>query len=40
LKKLEKEFTTSPNEWYSWEHDLRQNPDIEILLAISEKVTH
>lgn len=37
LKKLEKEFTTSPNEWYSWEHDLRQNPDIDILLAISEK---
>ena len=37
LKKLEKEFTTAPNEWYSWEHDLRQNPDIEILLAISEK---
>jgi hypothetical protein len=27
-------FTSSPSEWYRWEHDLRQNPDIDILLAI------
>lgn len=27
-------FKSSPNEWYRWEHDLRQNPDITILLAI------
>jgi len=27
-------FRSSPNEWYRWEKDLRQNPDIEILLAI------
>lgn len=33
-KKLPTTFTTSPNEWYRWEHDLRQNPDIEILLSI------
>lgn len=33
-KKLPTTFTTAPNEWYRWEHDLRQNPDIEILLSI------
>lgn len=27
-------FTSSPNEWYRWEKDLRLNPDIDILLAI------
>ena len=27
-------FTSSPNEWYRWERDLRQNPDIDILLSI------
>ena len=27
-------FRSSPNEWYSWEKDLRQNPDIDILLSI------
>ena len=27
-------FTSAPNEWYRWEKDLRQNPDIDILLAI------
>ncbi|CAN5857017.1 hypothetical protein BH11GEM2_BH11GEM2_24710 [soil metagenome] len=27
-------FTTAPNEWYRWERDLRQNPDIDILLTI------
>ncbi|WP_086595713.1 ThuA domain-containing protein [Hymenobacter crusticola] len=27
-------FTSAPNEWYKWEHDLRQNPDIDVLLAI------
>ena len=25
---------SSPNEWYRWEKDLRQNPDIDILLSI------
>jgi len=24
----------SPNEWYRWENDCRQNPDIDILLSI------
>jgi hypothetical protein len=27
-------FKSSPNEWYRWEHDLRKNPNINILLAI------
>jgi uncharacterized protein len=27
-------FKSSPSEWYRWEHDLRLNPDIDILLAI------
>jgi len=25
---------TSPSEWYRWEKDLRQNPDIKILLSV------
>jgi hypothetical protein len=31
---LPETFTSSPNEWYRWENDLRQNPDIDILLSI------
>jgi uncharacterized protein len=27
-------FKSSPNEWYRWENDLRQNPDIDVLLSI------
>ena len=27
-------FASAPNEWYRWEKDLRQNPDIDILLSI------
>jgi hypothetical protein len=27
-------FTSAPNEWYKWTRDLRQNPNIDILLAI------
>lgn len=34
LKGLPKKFTAQPNEWYRWGNDLRQNPDISILLAI------
>jgi len=33
-KGLPKTFKTNPNEWYRWEHDLRRNPDIDILLAV------
>lgn len=31
---LPESFTASANEWYSWQNDLRTNPDIEILLSI------
>src|SRR6266436_2017460 len=31
---LPETFKSSPNEWYRWEKDLRQNPDIDILLSI------
>lgn len=34
MKKLPAAFLASPNEWYRWENDLRENPDIEILAAI------
>ncbi|MBW8770069.1 MAG: ThuA domain-containing protein [Gemmatimonadetes bacterium] len=27
-------FRSNPSEWYRWEHDLRSNPDIDILLAV------
>ncbi len=33
-KRLPLTFTSSPNEWYSWEKDLRTNADIQILLSI------
>ncbi len=33
-KHMPKKITTSPNEWYRWEKDLRQNPDIQILCSI------
>jgi hypothetical protein len=31
---LPRTFASAPNEWYSWEKDLRKNPDINILLSI------
>ncbi len=33
-RRLPQTFKSSPNEWYSWEKDLRKNPDIKILLSI------
>jgi hypothetical protein len=36
-KRLPGTFTSSPNEWYSWERDLRTNPDFKILLSIDSK---
>jgi hypothetical protein len=33
-KNLPAIFKSSPNEWYRWEKDIRQNPDIKILLSI------
>ena len=31
---LPQTFKSSPNEWYCWQNDLRENPNIEILLSI------
>lgn len=31
---LPERLTSSPNEWYRWEKDVRKNPDIDILLSI------
>ena len=33
-KHLPETFNASPNEWYSWQNDLRKNPDIDILVSI------
>lgn len=27
-------FTSQPNEWYRWEKNLRENPDIQVLVSI------
>lgn len=34
MKGMPSTFIASPNEWYSWERDLRTNPDIKILYSI------
>jgi hypothetical protein len=34
IRNLPDTFRSSPNEWYSWEKDLRLNPGIQILLSI------
>jgi hypothetical protein len=33
-KNLPATFVSAPNEWYSWKNDLRNNPDIKILVSI------
>jgi hypothetical protein len=33
-KNLSPKITSAPSEWYSWTVDLKNNPDIEILLSI------
>jgi len=33
-KDLPETFVSAPNEWYSWNNDLRKNHDIKILLSI------
>ena len=33
-KNIPNKFEATPCEWYRWEHDLRNNPDIEILCSI------
>lgn len=34
IKHLPTTFKTAPNEWYSWQNDLKKNHDIDILLSI------
>jgi len=34
MEGLGKKVTSSPNEWYRWRNDLRNNPDIQILLSV------
>ncbi|WP_057939062.1 ThuA domain-containing protein [Algoriphagus resistens] len=34
---LSTQLQAAPNEWYKWEHDLRENPDIEILASIDPR---
>lgn len=34
MKNLPDTFSSQPNEWYRWSNDLRENLDIDILLAI------
>lgn len=34
LQGIPETFKTSPNEWYRWSNDLRENRDIKILLSI------
>ena len=34
VRHLPRTFTSSPNEWYKWKNDLRNNPDIRILASI------
>ena len=34
MRRVPATFKSSPSEWYRWEKDLRQNPDIDILLSI------
>lgn len=33
-RRLPGTFTSAPNEWYCWQNDLRNNPDIRILVSI------
>ena len=33
-KGLPEKITTQPCEWYRWEHDLRKNPDIDIIASV------
>jgi hypothetical protein len=34
MKHLPRKFQASPNEWYRWQNDLQNNPDIKILASI------
>jgi len=34
MKGLGEKFTSAVSEWYSWDNDLRKNPDIDILASV------
>lgn len=34
MKGIPDTFTSAPNEWYKWEFNVKENPDIRVLLAI------
>ncbi len=34
MRRVPATFTSGVSEWYSWQHDLRQNPDIDILASV------
>lgn len=34
MRRMPLKFKSSPNEWYRWKNDLKNNPDIEILASI------
>ena len=36
-RQLPTSFTSAANEWYCWQHDLRKNPDIQVLASIDER---
>lgn len=36
-KHLPETFKTAPSEWYKWEKDLKQNPDIDVLMSVDPK---
>ncbi|MBL7698592.1 MAG: ThuA domain-containing protein [Chitinophagaceae bacterium] len=37
VRHLPKTFKSAPSEWYKWEKDLKQDPDINILLSVDPK---
>jgi hypothetical protein len=34
MRRVPAKYTSGVSEWYSWQHDLRQNPDIDILASV------
>jgi hypothetical protein len=34
MRRVPAKFTSGSSEWYSWQHDLRQNPNIDILASV------
>ncbi|MDN3351595.1 RICIN domain-containing protein [Actinomadura sp. DC4] len=34
MRRVPAKFTSGVSEWYSWQHDLRQNPNIDVLASV------